>query len=270
MAQLWHDKRREGGASPDSDVMFRRILIPTDFSTASEWAFDEAVHLAAANGSELVILHVRMTKPSHPGELRFPIDPSLYDYAEQQELERLRKRVRDAGVDVATRLLVRSAPDPAAEIARTAASEKIDLIVVATNASHHVAHLIIGSTTNLLLESAPTLLLVIRYGTRKRTSLKRLVVPVSERTGTILELARSISGDVHLVGLPGEMDGLAPADASTVKVMTGSDRGKEIVRYASQADADAILLAAGTDDETLDIVRHAPMPVLVVPKQPED
>ena len=57
--------------------MFRRILIPTDFSTASEWVFDDAVRIAGGSGAELVIVHVRMTRTSHPDELRFPADASL-------------------------------------------------------------------------------------------------------------------------------------------------------------------------------------------------
>ena len=65
---------------------FRRILIPTDFSTASEWVFDDAVRIAGSTGAEIVILHIRMTWDKHPDELRFPADPKLYEYAEQQEL----------------------------------------------------------------------------------------------------------------------------------------------------------------------------------------
>jgi len=85
---------------------WRRILIPTDFSTASEWVFDDAVRIAGSTGAEIVILHVRMTRPSNPGELRFPADPSLYDYVEKVELEKLRDRVRRANATVPTRLLV--------------------------------------------------------------------------------------------------------------------------------------------------------------------
>ncbi|HEX8253347.1 MAG TPA: universal stress protein, partial [Thermoanaerobaculia bacterium] len=87
--------------------MFRRILIPTDFSTASEWVFDDAVRIAGSSSAELLILHVRRTWASNPDELRFPADPSLYEYAEQQELDRLRDRVRRANASLATRLIVR-------------------------------------------------------------------------------------------------------------------------------------------------------------------
>ena len=96
---------------------WRRILIPTDFSTAAEWAFDGAVALAGATGAELVILHIRITWPSD-GELRFPADDSIYEYAEEVELEKLRERVRHANASISTRKIVRIASDPGAEICR--------------------------------------------------------------------------------------------------------------------------------------------------------
>lgn len=257
--------------------MFRRIVIPTDFSTASEWAFDEAVCIAAASGAELVILHVRMTKPSDPGELRFPFDPSLYDYAEQQELQRLRHRVRDAGVEVTTRLIVRRAPDPASEIGRTVRDEGADLVVMATHASHHVAHLLIGSTTHALLQSPPAPLLVIRYGTRKRQVLSHVVVPVhdSGEPGPALALAAKIASEIDVI-LASATDSAKEAilrfvPHAAVHVIRGAHPDEEIVRHASKVDADAIFLdASGAPDQArLEIIRHAPMPVMVVPGNAE-
>src|SRR5438045_1918692 len=80
---------------------WRRILIPTDFSTASEWAFDDAIRIAGSTGAELLILHIRLTQTAHPDELRFPAGDAVYEYAEKQELEMLRERVRRANASVA-------------------------------------------------------------------------------------------------------------------------------------------------------------------------
>src|ERR1700745_2173738 len=75
---------------------WRRIVIPTDFSTAAEWSFDSAVQMAGSTGAELIILHVRATLAATPEELRSPADDALYDYAEQYELEKLRDHARRA------------------------------------------------------------------------------------------------------------------------------------------------------------------------------
>ena len=258
--------------------MFRRILIPTDFSTASEWVFDDAVRIAGTSGAELVIVHVRMTRTSNPEELRFPADPALYEYAEQQELDRLRDRVRRANASLPTRLIVRHAPDPGRTIGEVAKEEHADLIVIATHARHHVAHLFVGSTTVSVLDEPPCPVLAIRYGIRKRAGLRRLVVPVHlEQTSHAgLELAARIGDDVHLVIVCDEDDTAraealiaelaAPLKNAKKAVLQGSDPDKEIVRYASRTDADAIVLNASRQpsEGKLDILRQATVPVLVV------
>lgn len=259
--------------------MFRRILIPTDFSTASEWVFDDAVRIAESSRAELVILHVRMEHTSQPGKLRFPADPSIYEYAEQQELDRLRDRVRRVNASLATRLIVRQAPDPGNEICRSAKSEGADLIVIATHARHHVAHLFVGSTTLAVLREPPAPVLAIRYGTRRRAALQRAIVPahLEQKSHNALELARKVASDIHLVTVCDEKNKLRAAELlrelaantpnATTAVLEGDDAEREIVRYATKIDADALFLNASTNpsEGKLDIIRHASVPVMIVP-----
>jgi nucleotide-binding universal stress UspA family protein len=259
--------------------LFRRILIPTDFSTASEWVFDDAVRIAGRSGAEVIIVHVRMTRTSNPDELRFPADPSLYEYAEQQELDRLRERVRRANAAISTRLIVRQAADPGREICAAAIEEQADLIVIATHARHHVAHLFIGSTTNAVLIAPPCPVLAIRYGIRKREAMRRLVVPVHlEQTSRVaLELAQRAGDELHLIVVCDEDDTAraeallrelaAPLQNAKTAVLQGGDADKEIIRYAGRIEADAIFLNAvrQPSEGKLEIVRHATVPVMVVP-----
>jgi nucleotide-binding universal stress UspA family protein len=256
--------------------MFHRILIPTDFSTASEWVFDEAVRIAGMANAEIVVLHVRMTWSEEKNELRFPADPSLYEYAEKLELERLRERIRRGNADVSTRLIVRQAPDPGAEICSTAASEKADLIVISTHARHHVSHLLVGSTTLTVLKNPPVPVLAIRYGTRKRTSFERVLVPVhfEQTSRAALDLATRLATEVNVVTVCREgehsraeahLREIAPPGAKT-NVIKGTDPEREIIRCAQKSDVDAIFLNAGdVSDAKQDIVRHAPVPVMIVP-----
>jgi nucleotide-binding universal stress UspA family protein len=259
--------------------MFKRILIPTDFSTASEWVFDEAVRIAGASGAEILILHVRMTWASHPEELRFPADPSLYDYAEKQELERLRERIRRANASITTRLIVRQGPDPGKEIERTAEQEGADLIVIATHARHHVAHLFVGSTTMSVLSEPRVPVLAIRYGIRRKAGMNRIVVPIhlEQKSRAALDLAARMGRELHLVTVcddderaraESNLGDLAARTPGTkTAVVEGSDAEKEIVRYAEAHDADAIFLNASIAPSRgkVDIIRHAPVPVMVVP-----
>lgn len=258
--------------------MFKRILIPTDFSTASEWVFDDAVRIAGVSNAELIIVHVRMTRTSHPDELRFPADAALYEYAEQQELDRLRDRVRRANASLSTRLIVRQG-HPGEEIREVANDEGVDLIVISTHARHHVAHLFVGSTTVSVLDDPPCPVLAIRYGIRKRGSLRRAVVPVhlKQTSHTGLELAKRVSEEIHLLVVCDE-DETARAEemlralamqSSNMQtaVVQGTDADKEIIRYATRTDADAIFLNASRQpsEGKLDIVRHATVPVMIAP-----
>jgi nucleotide-binding universal stress UspA family protein len=265
---------------------WRCILIPTDFSTAAEWAFDGAIALAGATGAELVILHIRITWSSDPGALRFPADDSIYEYAEQVELEKLRQRVRNANASIPIRKIVRTAPDPGAEISRAVAEEKADLVVIATHARHHVAHLFIGSTTMRVITDPPVPVLAIRYGTKPRRGLRRIVVPVHlQQTSTpAAELAAKIAheegSEIHLVMVCDDAD-LSAAEAklaeineaifggvAVTKAIIGSDVDRELIRYADHASADALFINARHDlgDVKQDILRNSGVPVMIVPE----
>lgn len=265
---------------------WRRILVPTDFSTAAEWVFSDAVRIAAASAAEILILHIRMTWRSEPSQLRFPADSSLYEYAERHELELLEERARRQHASVTTRLVVRQAPEAGEEIRRVAVDENVDLIVIATHARHHVAHLLLGSTTLSVLNDPPAPVLAIRYGTRKRSGFHRIVVPVHLRQPThpAVELAAAIAardnGEVHLLSvcsneekseaenLLGRLTQTIAAGVNTKCTITsGTDVEHEIVRYAETSDADAVFLNARSElsEKKVDIVRHLATPVMIVP-----
>ena len=253
---------------------WRRIVIPTDFSTAAEWSFDSAVQMAGATGAELVILHVRATRTSNPEELRFPAGDSLYAYAEQYELDKLRDHARRANASVRTRLVVQRAPDAGAAICQTAADENADLIVISTHARHHVAHLIIGSTTLNVLSGATVPVLAIRYG-----------LPARQRTAVAANLAASIArhekSEVHLIivcdgperaaadGAISEMTKELFSDVNVKPVvLVGKDVDAELVRYAKGADADALFLNAAAHEisnRKQEIIRQVDTPVMLVP-----
>jgi len=263
---------------------WRRILIPTDFSTAAEWAFDGAIALAGTTGAELVILHIRTTWSSD-GALRFPADDSIYEYAEEVELDKLRERVRHANASIPTRKIVRKASDPGAEICRVVTDESIDLIVIATHARHHVAHLLIGSTTMKVLTDPPAPVLAIRYGTKPRRGLRRIVVPVhlQQTSMPAAELAAAIAreggSEVHLVMVCDDADLSASetklaelndrlfGGAAVMKAIAGSNVERELIRYAEHAAADALFVNARHDlgGVKQEIIRNTGAPVMIVP-----
>lgn len=194
--------------------------------------------------------------------------------------------MRRANATVPTRLLVKSAPDPGAEICRTAAAESADLVVMATHARHHVAQRLVGGTTQQVITNSPAPVLAIRYGIAKRAALKKIVVPLQPpaTASSALDLAAAIvsreHGEIHLLtickpaGCAAAEDQLAQVVAnklrglsSTRTVVTGEDVEREVTRYTDRSGADAVFLrSAGKPSPLrLDILRHASVPVMIVP-----
>lgn len=265
---------------------WRRILVPTDFSAASSWAFDDAVRVAGTTGAEIIVLHVRMTWTSNPNALRLPADAALYEYAERIELEKLKQHIAHSNAAIQQRMIVRNAPDPGAEVCRTAASEDVDLVVMSTHARHHVAHLILGSTTRAVLTGVHVPLLAIRYGVHLQGGMRRIVVPVhaGQESEAALKLAASVAtwegGEVDLVSVapPAQraeverlLDDVIRRRLSNVRtsvtIVSGTSVERELVRYAQKRKADALFLNANAQPSPLkiDIIRNAPIPVMIVP-----
>ncbi len=267
---------------------WRRILVPTDFSTASRWVFDQAIGAAGITGAEIVVLHVRITQPSNRDTLRFPADSSVYEYVEQQELEVLRRHIHRADENLRTRLIVRTGPDAATEIAATAEDEQADLIVMATHARHHIPHLFIGSTTLKVLVGCAVPILAIRYGIRKPLGTERLLIVVDEPSPPP-ELAESIAGLLEQ-DQGGEIVFAATTDPSeedaqkrltlwraslpgipSKTIMVDSER--DLIRIAESEACPLIVVApvcerggrlAGVSEY---MIRHTDRPVLIVPNR---
>ena len=259
---------------------WRRILIPTDFSTAAQWVFDDAILAAAATGAEIIILHIRMAHRSNPNALRFPADNSVYEYVERHELDLLRAHVAGVNPAISTRLLVRTSPDPGGEIHRVAAEENADLIVMATHARHHIAHLIIGSTTLGILSRCQVPVLAIRYGIRKRPAVRKILLPFAgaRPAEPAAEMARAIAvhdgAEVHLLATEGSETDLDPIFGGIVlrwRVVEGKSLARDAVRYAEEQDIDLTVIPAGSTadgkiaENAAAIVRNIGTPVLVVP-----
>lgn len=264
---------------------WRKILVPTDFSTASRWAYDHALEAASTTDAELVVLHVRLLNPSKPGELRFPADPSVYDYVEQQELSVLRAHAAKQKPDVRLRLQVRKGVKASDEILACATEENTDLVILATHTKHVIAHLIIGSTTVSVLGGCRVPVLVIRYGVEP-TEIRRIAVPWTKGSPATLEYAATIArhhgGDLTLLAIA-ERQSLAPhleearnaaaqlPDVNVTAVgLEAKTPEKELLRFASAKKIDLLAISPGCTpggtvaESTEWIVRHAMMPVLVV------
>ena len=70
--------------------MFKRILVPFDFSEAATHALQEATRLAAEQGVGLTILHVY-----HPPEVAEWLNPELVRKVRKNQLDNLERRLSE-------------------------------------------------------------------------------------------------------------------------------------------------------------------------------
>jgi nucleotide-binding universal stress UspA family protein len=142
----------------------RRILHPTDFSSASGAAFKRAIALAKADKAQLLIVHVLAPPMPISGEGYMP--PNLYEdleasarrYAEKK-LAALQAKARAAGVRAPTLVLEGVAHE---QIVRAAKSKKADLIVIGTHGRTGLAKLFLGSVASRVVAAAPCPVLTVR------------------------------------------------------------------------------------------------------------
>jgi len=140
------------------------ILVPTDFSTASDAALDFAKTVAGTFGASLHLLHV-FEDPVIPAgfpEAYAPLPAetraTLVDDARQQLAARL--SVADRDLVNATTAVVSGVP--AMAIVEYAQDHNIDLIVMGTHGRTGVAHLFVGSVAERVVRLAPCPVLTVR------------------------------------------------------------------------------------------------------------
>src|SRR5579885_924292 len=151
---------------------FNKILAPTDFSDDSKLALSYAIALAQKFGAEVIVVHVdQPLAPVMIGDLSPGLDMGTVNrIAEEQRLMALKEldqeivRLRDAGIKARSLMRVGA---PFLEIIHAAQSENVDLIVMGTHGRSGLAHVLMGSVAERVVNKAPCAVLTIRHPDRK-------------------------------------------------------------------------------------------------------
>ena len=144
--------------------MTRRIMHPTDFSTASQAAFNKALDMAKASRGELMVVHVLSPVMPVPGDGY--ISPKVYDEIAastrawaQKQLDRRLAKAKAAGVRAKGFLMDGVAHE---QIVRAAKTRRAELIVMGTHGRSGLAKLFIGSVAGRVVSAAPCPVLTVR------------------------------------------------------------------------------------------------------------
>ena len=139
------------------------ILSPIDFSDFSLQALEVTKDIATHYGSEILLVHVVPVIPKLEGHANILTEGEYENQliaSAKQRLADLAAKLQQAGVPA--RSAVELSNDPAMEIIRTAESEKVDLIVIATHGLTGWRRLAFGSVTDKLVRTAACSVLVLR------------------------------------------------------------------------------------------------------------
>ncbi|MBS1261347.1 MAG: Universal stress protein [Calditrichaeota bacterium] len=190
-------------------MKIRKILFPTDYSTASNRALDHALVLAHLYRAELIMLHVEVPYGSDPynPKKEFPDLDELFTFIR----EHVQQRVDDEALPVITgdiriREVVKRGISDAGEILEFVESEQIDLIVMGTHGRGAISHLVLGSTTEKVVRGSLVPVLTIRHGEdlliTNQGRYRRILVPVDfsdARRGSLkfaVELAEQFEAEL--------------------------------------------------------------------------
>ena len=156
--------------------MFEKILVALDLLDSNETVFENALSLAAATHSELMLLHA--LAGDRDGGPTMPVSATWDYYAvmsdrtwslyqtqwkeyEQRGLETLRRytqRAADAGV---TAEFTQLASGPGRAICELAKNWPADLIVVGSHGRTGLSELFLGSVSNYVMHHAPCSVFVV-------------------------------------------------------------------------------------------------------------
>ena len=143
-------------------MSMKKILFPTDFSTASDAALVHAENLAKQSSAELLILHIEEPPLAYGGG-------ELYYGLPEPSSERILKMLSDVcpsdpQLSFKHRLVM---GDPATEIVRVAEEEQAELIVLGTHGRTGLSRILMGSVAEAVVRHAPCPVLIYRQDAGK-------------------------------------------------------------------------------------------------------
>lgn len=148
--------------------MWKRVLVPHDFSAGANHATALARDEVLAHGGELLLLHVVDLPPAFGPNTTVTLTPGaapvgIRDYAltgATEHLLDLAKRLDAEGVAVSTFVRIGHVVE---EILRLAREHEVDTIVMGTHGRSGLGHLFVGSVAERVVRTSPVPVVTTRH-----------------------------------------------------------------------------------------------------------
>lgn len=145
------------------DQVFKKILFPTDFSVASDYAMSYAISMVKRYKAKFFLLHVVDTTYDISG---FYIPHISAEKLMQEMGDAAEKKLTNISSAISRRIktceIVVKSGIPHKEILKFAKDKGIDMIIMGTHGKAGLDHLLFGSTTERVLRQAYCPVLTIR------------------------------------------------------------------------------------------------------------
>ena len=147
-------------------LSIKSVLVPTDFSDASEAALNYGKSMAEAFGASLHLVHVMEDLLAHAwaAEVYVASAPNLREEIERESRLRLETMLPEADRERMHARVALLAGSPFIEIIRYAKANDIDLIVMGTHGRGPIAHMLLGSVAEKVVRKSPCPVLTVRDG----------------------------------------------------------------------------------------------------------
>jgi len=137
-----------------------RILVPIDFSEASDAALEHGKEIAQTYGAEIDLLHV-VEEPFYPPAY----GPDVASFPTQDVVERVEKQLADmAREEIGYEHVMISARTgyPSSEILDYIDENEVDLVVMATHGRTGLDRVLLGSVAERVLRQSPTPVFIVK------------------------------------------------------------------------------------------------------------
>jgi nucleotide-binding universal stress UspA family protein len=186
-AWTWIEAGEREDVSPHDGI--GSVLVATDFSDNARMALEWAISLAGAHHASTNVLHV--VPVTSIGSLPAGVQDRV-----SRDLESIAARARDAGVAVTTQWQIGA---PWAVI--SAEAQEHDLVVLGARGHTRFPPLILGSTADRVLRSAPVPVLTIHHEDQRFDHMPRQVIVATDFSEAASE---ALSAVVDIFGVPSD------------------------------------------------------------------
>ena len=252
--------------------LFKKILVPVDFTEGSDIAIRKAVQLAEPSEAAICLLYI--CKPlfslklfSNTGYFIAPVTEILTVEEIEQKIRGYKSYILDNLDSVIVETVISESGRVQSKIEETAALFGSDLIILYKRGNKSVFHFYNALSSDQIAKNTDCPVLTIKEGSGER-KIRNIVVPVTQRIPErklelAIKIAKIFNANIHLISFPDHRGLEGKSDMAFIESFKkirqnasliikhgpvyGSDVARAVLKYSESVHADMILVNPFTE-----------------------